>query len=209
MLLSSVNSRQVVLDALSRLLDVTYSARDCHMERFLQELQDKIACMTISLESLAILSMTNATISANTMEFADQLITGAGPIPLGSCKAWLNMQSECNNCCKFADCRTIGQVRHRKDKDRALILKLNKTCRVKNGLIVTNEFNAITMRESTKVTLSLGKQHYKRISSETQTHNRWSHKIKIMSWIIIMYLGSGINISLTTTDPCLPSPAGH
>ena len=60
-----------------------------------------------------------------------------------------------------------------------------------------------------KCLASKGKQNYKLTASETQTHNQWNHQLKRNHRISPKLLTPGKNISLNTTDPCLPSTSWH
>ena len=137
----------VVPDELSRTPGPVCRARDCQVERFLRELPDKVQCMAISLESLAISSTTPAMLAATTTEVGDTVSLGTGPIPLGSRQAWIGLQSACSECRKFVQCKRLGQVPGRKDKDMTVLNQLVKKCEVDRGLIVTKEFDPILMKE--------------------------------------------------------------
>ena len=97
----SIYGHHIVPDALSRISNMTCVAKDCHAERFLDDLPAKVTCMSILLEALAFSSTMSSVIVTTTIEMADQLCLGSGPILLGSRHAWLNLQSECGDCKRF------------------------------------------------------------------------------------------------------------
>ena len=80
-----------VPDELSRTPRPACTAKDCQVERFLQELPDKVQCMAISLESLALSSTTPAMLAATTTEVGDAVSLDTGPFPLGSRQAWMGL----------------------------------------------------------------------------------------------------------------------
>ena len=166
-LLSSVNRSNVIFrhnsakaghhmvpDAASRLLRTTCSSKDCQVERFLRELPNKVQCMSISadncLDILMFQHMNPAIIAATTIELAERLNTGAGPIPLASRKSWIQIQSASPECRRFLSCKQQGQIPNRKDKDKAVLNRMIKQCSVEKGLIVSRTFDNRLMKEIDK-----------------------------------------------------------
>ena len=48
------------------------------------------------------------------------------------------------------ECKRLGQVPGRKDKDKTVLNQLIKKCEVEQGLIVTKEFDPILMKEAVR-----------------------------------------------------------
>ena len=163
-LLSCVNRSNVVFrhnsakaglhtvpDALSRVSHPPCCSKDCQVERFLRELPDKVQCMSITLESMALSSL-DPTILASTAPMLEQLLCpNSGPIPLGSRQAWLNLQGSDPDCQRFLDCKREGKLPGRKEKNITTLNKLLKKCEVDKGLIVSKVFDSIIMREMSRV----------------------------------------------------------
>merc|ERR1719319_431093 len=89
-------------------------------------------------------------LAATTTEVGDAVSLGTGPIPLGSRQAWIGLQADCTDCRKFMECKRLGQVPGRKDKDKTVLNKLIKRCEVDRGLIVSKEFDPILMKEAVR-----------------------------------------------------------
>ena len=87
--------------------------------------------------------------AATTAELTDILESwGAGPIPLGSRQAWLDIQQESDICRQFITCKTVGQLPGRKDKNKTVLNKMLKRCEVRKGLIVSRQFDDRMMKET-------------------------------------------------------------
>ena len=122
-LLSCVNRSNVVFrhnsakaglhqvpDALSRISHPPCCSKDCQVERFLEELPDKVQCMSLTLEDIALSSL-DPTILASTAPMLEKLLSiNSGPIPLGSRQAWLNLQGSDSDCQRFLDCKREGKL---------------------------------------------------------------------------------------------------
>ena len=147
---SAKAGHHVVPDELSRTPGPVCTTKDCKVERFLHEMPDKVQCMAVSLEGLALSSTTPAMLAATTTEVGDAVGLGSGPIPLGSRQAWIVLQAACADCRRFVECKRLGQVPGRKDKDRTVLNQLIKKCEVDRGLIVTKEFDPILMKEAVR-----------------------------------------------------------
>ena len=163
-LLSCVNRSNVVFrhnsakaglhqvpDALSRISHPPCCSKDCQVERFLEELPDKVQCMSLTLEDIALSSL-DPTILASTAPMLEKLLSiNSGPIPLGSRQAWLNLQGSDSDCQRFLDCKREGKLPGRKEKDITTLNKLLKKCEVDKGLIVSKVFDSIIMKEMARV----------------------------------------------------------
>ena len=125
---SAKAGHHIVPDALSRFPAPKCTLRECQAERFLSELPDKVQCMTITLENLAILSMTPVILAATTSDVCNALTFGSGTIPLSSHQAWMGLQSDCYYCRKFLESSRLGQYPGRRDKDKTVLNKLAKHC---------------------------------------------------------------------------------
>ena len=134
---SAKAGHHIIPDALSRIPAPKGTSKDCQVERFLSELPDRVQCMAITLESLAILSTTPVILAAMTAEVCNELTNGSGPIPLGSRQAWIGLQSNCYYCRRFMESLRLGQYPGRRDKDKTVLNKLVKHCVVDRGLIVS------------------------------------------------------------------------
>jgi hypothetical protein len=139
-----------VPDELSRTPGPVCTAKDCKVERFLPEMPDRVQCMAIRWEGLALSSTTPAVLAATTTEVGDVVSLGTGPFPLCSRKAWMGLQAACADCRRFIECKRLGQVPGRKDKVRTVLNQLIKRCEVDQGLIVTKEFDPILMKEAVR-----------------------------------------------------------
>ena len=80
-----------VPDALSRIPRSTCCTKDCQVERFLDDIPDKVQFMPITLATLSISSLDPATLAALTPDLTQITGPGAGPIPLGSKETWINL----------------------------------------------------------------------------------------------------------------------
>jgi hypothetical protein len=144
----------MVPDAASR-LKTTCKSKDCQVERFLQDLPDKVQCMSINsdnfMEILNFGQMEPALLAATTIALAERLSSGAGPIPLASRQSWIQVQAESPDCRRFLACKQQGQIPGRKDRDKAVINRMIKQCTIVRGLIVSKSFDNRLMREVEKV----------------------------------------------------------
>ena len=141
----------IVPDALSRIPGKTCRAKDCQVERFLEEMPDQVQCMPITMETLTLSSLDPVTLACLTQDIDRLMGPGAGPIPLGSRQAWLNLQADCHDCRRFVDCKRDGQMARVKDKDKTNLNKMFKTCEVDRGLVVSRFFDPIIMKETTRI----------------------------------------------------------
>ena len=139
----------MVADALSRLPRTSCGCKDCQVERFLDEIPEKVAFMPITLATIALSSIDPATLA--TLDLTQIMGPGMGPIPLGSRQTWINLQADCPDCVRFLTCKKEGQIVGNKDKDKTVLNKLFKSCEVDKGLIVSKNFDHITMREISRV----------------------------------------------------------
>ena len=140
-----------VPDALSRIPRSTCCTKDCQVERFLDDIPDKVQFMPITLATLSISSLDPATLAALTPDLTQITGPGAGPIPLGSRQTWINLQADCPDCVRFIKCKKEGQMPGAKDKDRAVLNKMFKACEVEKGLMVSKFFDPILMKEISRV----------------------------------------------------------
>ena len=163
-LLASINRSNIVFrhnsakaglhtvpDALSRLPRNSCCTKDCQVERFLDDIPDKVQFMPITLATLSMGSLGPATLAAIMPDLTQLTGPGAGPIPLGSRQSWINLQADCPDCIRFINCKKEGQMPGTKDKDRAILNKLFKTCEVQKGLIISKYFDPILMKETSRV----------------------------------------------------------
>ena len=141
----------VVPDALSRVSRPSCCSKDCQVERFLSELPNKVQCMSLTLEGLALSSL-DPIILASTATMLEQLLCqNSGPIPLGSRQAWLTLQESDQDCQRFLDCKRQGKLPGRKEKNITTLNKLLKKCEIDKGLIVSKVFDSIIMKEVSRV----------------------------------------------------------
>ena len=140
----------IVPDALSRAPVKSCNSSDCQIHRFLSDLPARIACMPMSLETIAMASTDPAIMAAMGPEM--QLLgKGTGPIPLGSRQTWISLQADCPDCVQFLQCKRLGEVPGRKDRNKAVINRLLKQCEVVNGLIVSKSFDSTLMKETDRI----------------------------------------------------------
>ena len=142
----------MVPDAASR-LKMSCGSTDCQVERFLQDLPDKVQCMAIvpsMCEDIHKQMDTDPVVIASTTSELINLLEsgGAGPIPFGSRQAWINIQEECNICRRFLNLKKTGQLPGRKDRDRPILNKMIKLCTIERGLIVSKKFDESIMKET-------------------------------------------------------------
>jgi hypothetical protein len=71
-------------------------------------------------------------------------------VPLGSKKAWMEIQQESEICRRFLDLKRQGQLPGRKDKNKTVLNKMLKRCEISEEVIVAKEFDDKTMREVKK-----------------------------------------------------------
>ena len=140
-----------VPDALSRTPRTCCSSKDCQVERFLRELPDQVQCMSLTMENLALGSTDPAILAATATELDAILKQGGGPLPLGSRPAWAALQQDCQDCRRFFECKRLGQLPGKKDKDRVILNKLLKKCEVEKGIIVCKSFDPIIMKEIDRI----------------------------------------------------------
>ena len=149
---SAKAGQHTVADALSRNSSHHCTAKDCQVERFLEELPGKaMQCMSITLETLTTAPLDPVHLATLTPEIAKLMGPGAGPIPLGSRETWLQLQAEDKDCRRFVTCKKDGQMPMAKDKDKTNLNKLFKTCEVNRGLVIASTFDPILMREVTRI----------------------------------------------------------
>ena len=141
----------IVPDTLSRLKPMICTSKDCQVERFLQDIPARVELMPLTLEKVVLASLDPVQLAASAGDMRDLFSKGSGPIPLGSRQTWISLQADCEDCCKFLLCKRLGQVPGRKDKNKATVNRLLKTCEVSNGLIVSRTFDSTLMKEITKV----------------------------------------------------------
>ena len=140
-----------VPDALSRIPRSSCCTKDCQVERFLDDIPDRVQFMPITLATLSISSLDPASLAALTPDLSQITGPGAGPIPLGSKQTWINLQADCPDCVRFINCKKEGQMPGAKDKDRAVLNKLFRACEVEKGLIVSKFFDPILLKEISRV----------------------------------------------------------
>ena len=148
---SAKAGHHAVPDACSRTPTACCTSKDCQVERFLDDIPDRAQCMPINLSSLLLSPMDPATLASITPDINQLMGPGAGPIPLGSRQTWINLQAECHHCVRFIDCKKEGQMPGRKDKDKTVLNKMMKTCKIINGLIVSVVFDPIQNMERERV----------------------------------------------------------
>jgi hypothetical protein len=141
----------VVADALSRRAGPGCRSKDCQVERFLEELPDRVECMPVTLQSIALDSTDPAALAASLGDMSEAMKMGAGPIPMGSRKAWRGIQEDCDQCRRFLRFKRDGQLPGKKDKDKTTLNKMMKRCEVSGGLIVSREFDEYLMKETEKI----------------------------------------------------------
>lgn len=145
----------VVPDRLSR-MKRTCGAKDCQVERFLDDVPAQIQCMSVSLKDLDLerfifADIEPAVLSATSAELADILCKGRGTIPLGSRAAWLEIQRSNAECRKYLDQVKYGQLPGKKDTAKVNLNKMRKNCIVEQGLIVCKSFDNMLMKERSRV----------------------------------------------------------
>ena len=163
-LLASVNRSNVVFrhnsakaglhtvpDALSRAPVKPCTSKDCQVHRFLEDIPSKVELMPITLCSITLDSMDPAQLASLATEIDELFGKGIGPIPLGSRQSWIQLQADCEDCSKFLLCKRLGQTPGKKDRNKAAVNRLMKTCEVSKGLIVAKTFDANTMKETERV----------------------------------------------------------
>ena len=141
----------IVPDQCSRTPTACCTAKDCQVERFLDDIPAQAQCMPITLSSLLLSPMDPATLAAATPDIQQLLGQGAGPIPLGSRQTWINLQAECPQCVRFLACKREGQMPGKKDRDKTVLNKMMKACQVIRGLIVSVVFDPIQNMETERV----------------------------------------------------------
>ena len=152
---SAKAGEHVVPDRLSR-MKRTCGAKDCQVERFLDDIPAKIQCMStflldMDLERLIFADIDPAVLAASSAELSDILCNGRGLIPLGSREAWLEIQRSNPECRKYLDQVKYGQLPGKKELAKTNLNKMRKNCVVEKGLIVCKSFDEITMRERSRV----------------------------------------------------------
>ena len=141
----------IIPDTLSRIKPKICTSKDCQVERFLQDMPARVELMPITLASATIASLDPAQLAAIAGDMGDLFSKSIGPIPLGSREAWIALQADCEDCCKFLFCKRLGQLPGRKDRNKATVNRMLKTCEVSKGLIVSKTFDSTLMQETTKV----------------------------------------------------------
>ena len=140
-----------VPDALSRKPRKPCTSKDCEVERFLSEMPARVELMPITLQTFALESLNPAQLAAVAGDMRELLGKGTGPIPLGSREAWIALQADCGDCCKFLLCKRLGEVPSRKDRNKTAVNRLLKTCEVSRGLIISRSFDSALMKETERV----------------------------------------------------------
>ena len=145
----------VVPDRLSRMKH-TCGAKDCQIERFLDDIPDKMQCMSAVVRNPDWLTILFADIEyhslgASSTQLSDILCKGRGSIPLGSRAAWLEIQRSNTECRKYLDQVKYGQLPGKKDSAKANLNKMRKNCIIENGLIVCKTFDSVLMKERSRV----------------------------------------------------------
>ena len=148
---SAKNGKHLVPDALSRRTLSTCTSKDCQIERFLADMPQEVQFMSITLSSLFLASSDPTILAAIGPDVSKLIAPGSGPIPLGSRQAWINVQSQCKLCTRFAQCKAQGQIPNSQARDKAGLNRLFKTCDLDRGLIVSKSFDGILMRETSKI----------------------------------------------------------
>ena len=161
-LLSSVNRRNVrffhnsakaglhlLPDHLSR-LNRSCGAKDCAMERFLEDIPSQIQSMAMevvldNLTDMIFSDMTPCTIAATTAELSELLLQ-SGPIPLGSRNTWKEIQSSDFDCRQVFRMKGDGSM-PRKKHTSATLNKLYRESVVEDGLLVKRSWDKNLMRE--------------------------------------------------------------
>ena len=103
--------------------------------------------LATTMENLAITGTDTAVLAASTIDLSDKLKQGAGPIPLGSHQAWMEIQEECEICLRFKELKRTGQIPGKKEPHRTVLNKLMKKCEIYKGLVVSRQFDDISRRE--------------------------------------------------------------
>ena len=148
---SARKGHHLIPDALSRTPSKPCTAKDCQIERFLEDMPRQVQFMAFTLASLFLEPTNPAILAASAPEVSKLLGPGSGPIPLGSRETWIALQSQCPLSTKFIACKAQGQIPNSQARDKAGINRLFKTCDLDKGLIVSKSFDGILMRETTKV----------------------------------------------------------
>ena len=153
---SAKRGHHVVPDSLSR-LKKTCGAKDCQIERFLDDIPAQIQCMATTIMAnpnmydvlFGHIELVN--LAATTAQLSEILCKGRGPIPLGSRAAWLEIQRSNEQCRQFLDQVKYGQLPRKRDKMKNNLNKMWKNCSIENDLIVCKSFDDILMKERSRV----------------------------------------------------------
>ena len=170
-LLTSVNRRNVrfhhnsakagyhiVPDTLSR-LNRSCGAKDCAVERYLSDIPIQAECMPINVVNGCILDnitdilltdMDPCMLAATSADLAKLLLHSPGSIPLGSRKAWRDIQESDKDCRTVFKLKTTGDLPIKK-KTNPVINRLFKECVVEDGLLVVRMFDKHLMKEVGRV----------------------------------------------------------
>ena len=148
---SAKSGKHLVPDALSRTPIKSCGSKDCQIERFLAEMPQEVQFMPFTLSSLCLASTDPTALAAMAPDVAKALGPGSGPIPLGSREAWVALQSNCQLCKRFIDCKAQGQIPNSKARDKGGLNRLFKTCDLDKGLIVSKGFDSILMRQTSRI----------------------------------------------------------
>ena len=152
---SAKRGHHVVPDTLSR-MKRTCGAKDCQVERFLDDIPSRIQCMSSTILANPTLLdiiygyIQPANLGATTAQLSDLLCKGR-PIPLGSRSSWMEIQRSDEQCRRFLDQVKYGQLPHKKDRARTNLNRMWKECCVENDLIVCKSFDEILQKERSRV----------------------------------------------------------
>ena len=170
-LLTSVNRRNIRFyhnsakagyhiapDTLSR-LNRSCGAKDCAVERFLSDIPVQVECMSVNalnectldnITDIILPDMDPCMLAATSADLAKMLLHSPGSIPLGSRKAWRDVQQSDQDCREVYKLKTTGNLPVKK-KTNPIINRLFKECVVEDGLLVVRMFDRHLMREVGRV----------------------------------------------------------
>ena len=105
-----------------------------------------------NITDIILTEMTPCILAATAADLAKTLLRSPGSLPLGSRKAWRNIQESDSNCRVVHKLKTTGYIPLKK-KTNPVINRLFKECVVEEGLLVVRIFDRHLMREVSRVVI--------------------------------------------------------
>lgn len=148
---SAKMGQHIVADFCSR-IDTTCSSQDCAIERFLDQYPEQIECMKADCSSILLRSLSPCQIAALSDDIERTIMNNNGELPLGSRKAWSEIQQSDYDCKNVFELIASGDSPRKKLATRS-INSIFKNAIIDKQLLVVPQFDQKSNRMISRVVI--------------------------------------------------------